>query len=78
MKPCSRCKVVTVDQGKGEVPDGKEPLAALKKIHSGKVAGYQRKAWDRVPFFGWNCVTAEEMVGRVVCVGEEVRVLGHR
>ena len=72
VKPCSRCTVVSVDPATGERA-GREPLSAVKNIHSGKVAGYHRKEWDAAPFFGWNCVVGDESVGRVVSAGEEAR-----
>ena len=62
-----------MNQTLGEVV-GKEPLQALKTIHSGQVAGYQR--WEKMPFFGWNCIS--EDVGTEVTVGAEVSVLARK
>lgn len=78
VKPCSRCTITTVDQNKGEVT-GREPLVALNRIHNGAKAGYERagfpKKWDRVPFFGWNAICDDALVGRVVRGGTSVRTV---
>ena len=44
IKPCSRCKVTTIDQATGE--QGMEPLATLREQRSGRALG-----WDTPPDF---------------------------
>ena len=84
VKPCSRCKVTTVDQTTGEVaadggtlPKG-EPLRALSRMHSGAAASFAEAKWARVPFFGWNAVVDDSggaaEHGRFVSVGDTVRI----
>ncbi|GLC46013.1 hypothetical protein PLESTB_001027900 [Pleodorina starrii] len=57
VKPCSRCKVTTINQATAEVGD--EPLDTLGTIRSGKVLGWNknRKDWTHSVFFGWNVVS---------------------
>ncbi|CAD7698162.1 unnamed protein product [Ostreobium quekettii] len=59
-KPCSRCKVTTVNQDTAEV--GLEPLATLASVRSGGVLGWDagRKNWRHQVFFGWNVVAQQE------------------
>lgn len=77
VKPCSRCTVTTVNQSTGKT-EGREPLKSLGQIHSGKTAGYGRKEWERVPFFGWNAICNESMVGKVIAMDSNVKVLGRK
>ncbi|GIL69846.1 hypothetical protein Vretimale_10110 [Volvox reticuliferus] len=57
VKPCSRCKVTTINQTTAEI--GEEPLQALGTVRSGKVLGWSetRKSWTHAVFFGWNVVS---------------------
>jgi len=71
-KPCTRCKLTTIDQATGEVAN-KEPLATLN--------GFRNKdlGWGKInpklagAIFGWNLV-AVGGAGQSISVGDEVRV----
>lgn len=54
VKPCSRCKVTTINQETAE--EGREPLTTLGSFRSGKLLGLaeQRRSWTHDVFFGWN------------------------
>ncbi|MEW5309202.1 MAG: hypothetical protein WDW38_001107 [Sanguina aurantia] len=56
-KPCSRCKMTTVDQATGTFA-GDEPLDSLAEFRSGKLLGWNvaQKSWTHDVFFGWNMV----------------------
>jgi len=60
VKPCARCRVITVNQGTAEM--GKEPLRGLKAF----------REWEGKVYFGQNAVF--EGNGRFR-VGEDVRIL---
>jgi len=78
VKPCSRCKVTTVNQATGTV-DGKEPLQSLTAIHSGSKAGFTNKrTFANVPLFGWNAICGPDMLGRIVHSGSSVEVTERR
>jgi len=66
-KPCSRCKVTTVDPDKGEF-GGEEPLETLKTFRKGIIP----KDKDKV-FFGQNLV--HESTGGSVQIGDPVFIL---
>ncbi|PNW78633.1 hypothetical protein CHLRE_09g389089v5 [Chlamydomonas reinhardtii] len=57
VKPCSRCKVTTINQATGEAGD--EPLDTLGEFRTGKVLGWnaKQKPWTHAVFFGWNVVS---------------------
>ncbi|KXZ54122.1 hypothetical protein GPECTOR_5g223 [Gonium pectorale] len=57
VKPCSRCKVPTIDQATGQAGD--EPLDTLSNIRTGKLLGWNKaqKTWTHAVFFGWNVVS---------------------
>jgi uncharacterized protein YcbX len=59
-KPCSRCKVTTIDQLSG-AETGDEPLAALGETRSGRVLGWSAlsKAWTHAVFFAWNATVLQ-------------------
>ena len=64
VKPCTRCKVTTIDQVKG-VSAGKEPLATLSKLRRGrddKLSGV---------FFGVN---AQIRVPGIINLGDKVKI----
>jgi len=78
LKPCSRCRITTVDPATG-VPDPKaEPLNTLYKIRSGDAKGpyCTKKPNDKGPkgFFGQNVV--HRNVGTIT-VGQIVKILSH-
>ncbi|GLI62495.1 hypothetical protein VaNZ11_005127 [Volvox africanus] len=71
VKPCSRCKVTTINQATAKLGD--EPLETLGTIRSGKVLGWNqtRKSWTHAVFFGWNVVTR---TAGVVSVGDRLTI----
>eukprot|EP00882_Tetradesmus_deserticola_P008434 GHRQ01008893.1.p1 GENE.GHRQ01008893.1~~GHRQ01008893.1.p1 ORF type:complete len:274 (+),score=117.08 GHRQ01008893.1:309-1130(+) len=75
VKPCSRCKVTTIDQETGE--EGTEPLRTLGKTRSGKVLGWaaKHKSWTHEVFFGWNAAVAQQ---GTISVGNTVAVIQAR
>eukprot|EP00775_Hariotina_reticulata_P009816 gene9816-9974_t len=75
VKPCSRCKVTTVNQDTAEVGD--EPLHTLGCFRAGADIKWAegRKAWQHAVFFGWDAVVEQQgkvSVGDVVTVVEAV------
>jgi uncharacterized protein YcbX len=72
VRPCSRCKVTTIDQVTCE--EGMEPLVTLGTTRSGRVLG-----WEEPPdfrgsvFFCWNL--ASKAQHGVVRVGDPLQVL---
>ncbi|KAK9811724.1 hypothetical protein WJX72_009040 [[Myrmecia] bisecta] len=79
VKPCSRCKVTTIDQETAEVGD--EPLKALQAFRSGEVLEYwhqkefTHKQHSKAVHFGWNLVPRQE---GEVAVGDALQVLAAR
>jgi uncharacterized protein YcbX len=82
VKPCSRCKVTTIDQATGV--DGMEPLRTLSSFRSGAALGWANAepggaSWHAQVFFGWNLVLAlPPAPGAVLAVGDVVHVLARR
>ena len=68
VKPCSRCKLTTVDQNQGVVAS-KEPLASLAKLRRGKADGLQGV------FFGQNAIARH--LG-VIQKGDSVEILSRK
>ena len=63
-KPCKRCKIVTINQGTGEIMDPKEPLATLVKLKfSDAIKG---------AFFGQNAILISENCA--IKVGDELKL----
>ena len=73
VKPCSRCKVPTINQETGEV--GSEPARTLMQSRSGAVLGWVDPPSFKISvFFGSNmCCTSA--AGGMVAVGDEMKVL---
>ena len=79
VKPCSRCKVTTIDQATGHEGQGQEPLRSLSSFRSGAALGWKEPgggdAWRAQVFFGFNaCVET----GGTLAVGDAVQVLSTR
>jgi len=74
VKPCSRCKVTTVDQETGQVT-GQEPLQTLGTFRSGAALGWDKRerSWTHAVFFGWNVVS--RVSGVQLRVGDPVMPL---
>ena len=72
VRPCSRCKVTTIDQATGE--EGMEPLVTLGDTRSGRVLGWHEPPDFRGSvFFCWNLASKAQR--GVVRVGDPVEVL---
>jgi uncharacterized protein YcbX len=78
VKPCSRCKVTTIDQATGV--EGQGPLRSLSSFRSGAALGWKEPgggdAWRAQVFFGFNAVA--EQAGGVLAVGDALQVLSTR
>lgn len=78
VKPCSRCKVTTIDQQTGV--EGQEPLRSLSSFRSGAALGWKEPgggdAWRAQVFFGFNAVA--ETAGGMLAVGDALQVLSTR
>ncbi|GMH33985.1 hypothetical protein BSKO_01819 [Bryopsis sp. KO-2023] len=72
-KPCSRCKIPTIDQNTASV--GKEPMMELMKFRTGKQLGWDDVLSPNDVFFAWNAVVGG--AGRV-SVGDAVNVMSTR
>ncbi|GAX85979.1 hypothetical protein CEUSTIGMA_g13395.t1 [Chlamydomonas eustigma] len=71
VKPCSRCKMTTIDPETAEV--GEEPLEILGSFRSGAKLGWDReKSWKHSVFFGWNVVSKQH--GLCLSVGDKLEV----
>ncbi|MFP4313576.1 MAG: MOSC domain-containing protein [Alphaproteobacteria bacterium] len=68
VKPCSRCKITTIDQTEGVSPSN-EPLKTMGQVRRGKGDGLQGV------FFGQNAVA--RVLG-TINVGDEVEILSKR
>ncbi|WP_106478608.1 MOSC domain-containing protein [Phytohalomonas tamaricis] len=67
-KPCKRCKITTVDQYTGVMPEPKEPLRTLAQMTHIADAG---------AFFGENAIV-ETGVGQYIRIGDDVIFEGER
>ena len=86
VKPCSRCKVPTIDQATGEVGD--EPAETMAGFRSGETLGWvvpagapaEEGSWSAALFFGMNMVAAASSGGGGGCVtvGDGVSVVERR
>lgn len=65
VKPCTRCKLTTVDQAKGEFGSAEEPLRTLRRVRSSPDG--------KSVYFGQNLIHAA--ASGTVRVGDTVRVL---
>uniref|UniRef100_A0A7S3R986 MOSC domain-containing protein n=1 Tax=Dunaliella tertiolecta TaxID=3047 RepID=A0A7S3R986_DUNTE len=59
VKPCSRCKVPTIDPETAEAGD--EPLDTLHTFRNGGSLGWSKKSWKHAVFFGTNLVVTPEV-----------------
>eukprot|EP00200_Dunaliella_tertiolecta_P019244 CAMPEP_0202407282 /NCGR_PEP_ID=MMETSP1128-20130828/11757_1 /ASSEMBLY_ACC=CAM_ASM_000463 /TAXON_ID=3047 /ORGANISM="Dunaliella tertiolecta, Strain CCMP1320" /LENGTH=272 /DNA_ID=CAMNT_0049012249 /DNA_START=198 /DNA_END=1016 /DNA_ORIENTATION=- len=74
VKPCSRCKVPTIDPETAEAGD--EPLDTLHTFRNGGSLGWSKKSWKHAVFFGTNLVVTPEACGHVLRVGDHVEMSG--
>lgn len=71
VKPCSRCKMPTVDQATAEM--GMEPTHTLKTYRTGSILKLQKPSWNDEVFFGQNAVATTSRGS--ISVGDRVEVL---
>ena len=45
VKPCSRCKMPTVDPSTGVFDPNNEPTRTIKKFRSGRALGFKNEEW---------------------------------
>ncbi|KAL6752170.1 MOSC domain-containing protein, partial [Haematococcus lacustris] len=69
VKPCSRCKMTTVDPATGSYSQG-EPLDILATFRSGSQLGYTTKGFKYAVHFGWNLVPSQGALGAIISVGD--------
>ena len=63
VKPCQRCKIITIDQERGEIPVKKEPLKTLVKVNP--------FSDNPGAFFGENAIVANG-IGAQIAVGDKL------
>ena len=68
-KPCSRCKITTLDQKTGTASPAGEPLATLARLRRGKGDGLQGV------FFGENAVVRK---AGVIRRGDQIEILSRK
>ncbi|KAK3248904.1 hypothetical protein CYMTET_41645 [Cymbomonas tetramitiformis] len=75
VKPCSRCKIVTIDQSTAVASTSAEPLVTICKYRSGRALGFTQRDWRNQGFFGWNLVslTDPSPISGIKC-GDVLRV----
>ena len=69
VKPCTRCKITTIDQTTGQPSGGGEPLATLARLRRGKSDDLQGV------FFGENAVVRK---AGVIRMGDKVEILSRK
>ncbi|KAF5838866.1 MOSC domain-containing protein [Dunaliella salina] len=74
VKPCSRCKVPTIDPETAEAGD--EPLDTLHTFRNGGSLGWSKKSWKHAVFFGTNLVVPPEACGHLLHAGDHVEMSG--
>ena len=74
-KPCSRCKVPSIDQATGT--DGLEPTATLHTFRTGRTLSFEspHEKWAGSVFVGVNLLAADCTQTGVLRVGDAVTVL---
>ena len=77
VKPCSRCKVPSIDQQTGA--EGMEPSATLHSYRQGKALGFESEAenWKNSVFVGVN-LTSDVRGTADLHVGDAVEVVSRR
>jgi uncharacterized protein YcbX len=75
VKPCSRCKVPTIEQTTGE--EGLEPIATLHSFRTGRALSFEssHEQWAGSVFFGANMVAGDVRQTGELHVGDAVHVL---
>ena len=73
VKPCSRCKMPTVDPTTGCFDPHNEPTRTMKRFRTGKQLGFRNEKWAEEVFFCQNVDHASQE-GGILAVGDSVRV----
>lgn len=77
VKPCSRCKVPTIDQSTAQFDPNNEPARSMKSFRSGEAMGLREESWRRELFFGQNVDHSGRGVGEVR-VGDALEVRSYQ
>ena len=73
VKPCSRCKIPSIDPITGIFDPRNEPTRTMKKFRSGKSLGFQNKDWQDEVFFCQNLDHASQE-GGIITVGDLISI----
>lgn len=73
VKPCSRCKIPSINTDTGCMDPNNEPTRTLKRFRTGKYLGFKNEKWAEEVFFCQNVDHASQE-GGVLSVGDSVRV----
>lgn len=74
VKPCSRCKVPSVNVNTGEMDPDNTISKLLKTFRTGELAGFKKAKWAKELFVGQNVDHAAK-AGGYLTVGESLKVL---
>ena len=47
VKPCSRCKIPSIDPNTGYFDKNNEPTRTMKKFRTGEVLGFKNESWKQ-------------------------------
>ena len=74
VKPCSRCKVPSVNVSTGEMDPENTITKLLKTFRTGESAGFKNAKWAKEVFVGQNVDHGAKEGGQLV-VGEGLRII---
>ena len=77
VKPCSRCKIPSIDPATGIFDKNNEPTRTMKKFRSGKSLGFQNEDWQEEVFFCQNLDHASQE-GGMIHVGDLISILSYQ
>lgn len=76
VKPCSRCKVPSVNVETGEMDPDNTITKILKTFRTGEIAGFKKAKWAKEVFVGQN-VDHGAKAGGQLRVGEVLKVISY-
>jgi len=74
VKPCSRCKVPSVNVNTGEMDPENTITKLMKSFRTGEKAGFKNTKWAKEVFVGQNVDHGAKAGGELV-VGESLRII---
>lgn len=77
VKPCSRCKIPTINPDNASMDPDNQPTKTMKSFRSGKAIGFGKESWQKEIFFGQNLDHASLDSG-VIRVGDKLKVISSR